>query len=177
MSEKAKRIALAGVGSAISLLFIMLSYYIEIISLSMNIFATSGIMLTLSQKYYREAILSAIVVSILGLLIINLAALPFILVGGSYTIFTIFWLQQGYNYYKGLPIKIGYSIFVFFILYKITTLIAFNYEDFAFLKNINKTALYLILNAVFMVSFIIYDLFILTVFKYFKEKVITRILK
>ncbi len=177
MTEKAKRLSLAGIGSAISLLFIILSYYIEFISLSMNVLATSGIMLTLSQKYYREAILSVIVVSILGFLIINLGVLPFVLVGGSYTVFTIFWMQKDYNYYKSLPIKIAYAIFVFFILYKITTLIAFNYEKFTFLKTVNKTALYLIFNAVFLIAFIIYDVFLLTIFKYFKDKIITRILK
>lgn len=177
MKDKSKRIALAGIGSAISLIFVVLSYYIEVVSMSMNVLATSGIMLILSKNYYREAILSVIVVSALGFLITNIGVVPFLLVGGSYTVFTIFWDYKKYNYYKSLPIKIAYAIFVLFILYKITTLIAFDYDKISFLQNINATLLYVLLNIAFVLIFIVYDKLLLICYKYLKERVFKRIIK
>lgn len=177
MKDTPKRIALAGVGSAISLIFVVASYYLEIISLSLNVLATSGIMLIMSKNYYREAILSVIAVSIIGFLIVNIGVVPFVLVGGSYTVFTIFWYNKKYNYYKSLPIKIAYSVLVFFILYKVTSYIAFDYSEFSFLEGVNIQFLYVVLNIAFIILYVIYDLLLLYCYRFLKERLFKNILR
>ena len=177
MKDKSKRIALAGIGSAISLLFVVAGYYLDMISLTMNVFATAGLMLTLYKGYYREAVLSFIVVSGLVFLIVNIGAVPFIMVGGSYTIFTLFWENKGYNYYKSLPIKIAYSALVFFILYQVINYIAIDFERFSILKNLNKGLLYFLMNLAFSILFVVYDSLLLLCYRYLKNKVFNKIIK
>ena len=84
-----KKIALAGISSAIALIAVILSFYIPNLSLSFNLLASVGIMLPLTQKYYREAILAYVAVCALGGIFANIHILPFVLVGGAYTIATV----------------------------------------------------------------------------------------
>ncbi|MBO7156123.1 MAG: hypothetical protein J6V83_01830, partial [Clostridia bacterium] len=83
-----KKIALAGVASAISLVAVILSFYVPNMSLSLNVLAACGIIIPLTQKYYREAILAYVAVSALGAIFANIHILSFVLIGGSYTIAT-----------------------------------------------------------------------------------------
>lgn len=177
MKDSSRRIALAGIGAAISLLFVVLSFYIEAITLSLNIIAAGGMMLPLSQKYYREAILAFVAVSGLGFLIVNIGAVPFILVSGSFTIFTIFWQNKGWKYLLSLPIKFAYSLLVFFILYKVTAFLAIDLDRLLFLKNISAPIVYVLLNMVFSLLFLVYDIALLYVYKYLSEKVLNKIIK
>jgi hypothetical protein len=177
MKDRSKRIALAGIGAAISLLFVVLGHYIEVITLSLNALAAGGMMLPLSQKYYREAILAFVAVSGLSFLIVNIGALPFILVGGSYTVFTIFWENKGWKYLYGLPIKLAYSMLVFFILYKVTAVIVVDYGRIVVFDRFNAAQLYIIFNTAFSLVFLAYDRVLIYIYKYLSEKVISKIIK
>lgn len=146
-------------------------------SFSFNLIAAFGIILPLSQKYYREALLSFVAVSVLGFFIVNIAVLPFVMVGGSYTIFTVFWKNKNYNYFKGLPIKVAYSLLVFYILYSIVSYISIDISKIAIFNRFSSLELYISFNIAFVVMFIIYDLCLLELYKYFVEKIVTKIFK
>jgi len=175
MTTKAKRIALAGIGAAFSLVMVILGYFIGNLTLTFNVLATGGMMLTLSKKYYRECVLSYAAVCLIGGLITNLSVLPFVLVGGAFTIFTVIWFEKGKKYIISLPIKIAYSAFVFFILYKFTTLLAVDFTRLNFLDSITPAGLYVIFNLVFSATFILYDYCLLFCYKYLKERVFSKI--
>lgn len=177
MKDRSRRIALAGIGAAVSLLFVVLGFYIDAITLSLNVLAAGGMMLPLSQKYYREAILAFIAVSVLGFLIVNIEAVPFILVGGSFTIFTVFWENKGWKYLISFPIKLAYSMLVFFILYKVTAYFAIDLDRFIIFENFSAPLVYVLLNAAFSLLFLVYDRALVYVYKYLSEKVLNKIVK
>ena len=73
-----KRIALAGIGAAISLVFVVLAYFVRFLTLSFVVLSAVGVLLPLTQKYYREAFLVTVAVTF-GILRIYYPALPAIL--------------------------------------------------------------------------------------------------
>ncbi|MBQ9114944.1 MAG: hypothetical protein IJY07_03300 [Clostridia bacterium] len=157
-----KKIALAGVSSAISLIAVILSFYIPNLSLSLNVLAAVGIMLPLTQKYYREAILSYVAVCALGGIFANIHILPFVLIGGAYTIATIVMddFKHKLKWYFAYPIKLVYACFVFFVLYYLTNIFIVNFEALNISLD-NKALLYFILNVIFVLVFFIYDALLL----------------
>lgn len=157
-----KRIALAGISSAISLVAIILSFYIPNLSMSFNLLASVGIMLPLTQKYYREAILSYVAVCALGGIFANIHILPFVLVGGFYTIVTIVMddHKDKIKWFISYPIKVVYACFVFFVLYYLTDIFFVNFSALN-ISIENKGLLYFLLNLLFVAVFIIYDALLL----------------
>ena len=57
-----KRLALAGIGTAISLIFVVLAYFIKNLSLSFYVMSAGGVMLPLTKGYFREGFLTAVAV-------------------------------------------------------------------------------------------------------------------
>lgn len=175
MTPNAKKIALAGIGSAVSLIFVILGYYVDMLTLSFNVLATGGMMMILSKKYYKEAILSWVAVSVLGFFICNVGVLPYVMVGGAYTIFTVIWHEKGCKYIIGLPIKIAYSALVFFILYTFTKYLAVDLESLSFLDGLSSGLIYFIFNLVFSFAFVLYDYVLVYCYKYLKERLFSKI--
>lgn len=175
MNKNAKRIALAGIGSAISLLFVVLSYYIDILTVSFSIFSTFGIMLPLSKKYYRESLISWLAVSLLGFFIVNIHILIFVLIGGGYTVFTCFWENKQFSYTKSIPIKFVYGGLIFFVFYKLVSFIAFSPTELIILKNFDQTLIFILFDFVFALLFIAYDWCLLFCYRYFKRKILPKI--
>ncbi|HHU43216.1 MAG: hypothetical protein QM214_01815 [Bacillota bacterium] len=171
MKINAKGIALAGIGSAISLVFVVLSHYLNALNITFNALAAAGTLVPLAKKHYKEALLGCVAVSLIGFFIVNISVIPFVLVGGFYTVFTVFWSDKNYSYLKSLPIKFSYSVLVFFILYKLISLISVDPSKIALLKNINAVALYLILNIVFSALFLVYDRALVYFFNYLKKRI------
>lgn len=157
-----KKIALAGISSAIALIAVILSFYIPNLSLSFNLLASVGIMLPLTQKYYREAILAYVAVCALGGIFANIHILPFVLVGGAYTIATVAMdnHKDKVKWYISYPIKVVYACFVFFVLYYLTDIFFVNFSAFN-ISTENKALLYFLLNLIFVAVFIIYDALLL----------------
>lgn len=157
-----KKIALAGISSAISLVAVIASFYVPNMSLSFNLLAAVGIMLPLTQKYYREAILSYVAVCALGGIFANIHILPFVLIGGAYTIATIVMddFREKLKWYITYPIKLVYACFVFFVLYYLTNIFFVNFEALNISMD-NKALLYFLLNLAFVALFFIYDFLLL----------------
>ena len=127
----AKKIALAGIGAAIALGAVIASFYVPNLSLTFNIVAAVGIMLPLTMKYYREAILAYVAVCALGAIFANIHILSFVLIGGAYTIAAI---AMHNNKDKLKPvfaylIKIAYSCFVFLVVYRLTNILFVRHSD------------------------------------------------
>ena len=153
----ADRLALAGIGAAISLGAVILSFYVTNLSLSLNILAACGILLPLTKKYYREAILAYVAVSGLGGIFANIHVLSFVLIGGFYTILTVFMHNR--------EPKIKWYIFVFFVVYYLTDILVVNFE--ALNINIEPAGLlYFLLNLVFTIAFLLYDALLLWGYRY-----------
>ena len=157
-----KKIALAGVASAISLIAVILSFYIPNLSLSLNVLAAVGIALPLTQKYYREAILAYVAVCAIGGIFANIHIIPFVLIGGAYTILAVFMddKKDKIKWYISYPIKFVYACFVFFVLYYLTNIFFVNFEALN-INMENKGLLYFLLNLMFVCVFFIYDALLL----------------
>lgn len=159
------KIAFAGIGAAVSLGAIIASFYISQISLSLNILAAFGLMIPLSKQYYRESILSYVAVCLLGGIFANIHIIPFVMIGGAYTIFSVAIYNKRIKLHLGLSyiIKIFYSCLVFFILYYVTQIFFLDLSKIGI--NLSGSALYLTLNLIFVVLFMIYDTLLLYAYK------------
>ena len=157
-----QKIALAGVSSAISLASVILSFYVPNLSLSLNVLAACGIMLPLTRSYYREAILAYIAVCALGGIFANIHILPFVLIGGAYTIATVAMYnhREKVKWFISYPVKLVYACFVFFVLYYLTDIFVVNFDALNISME-NKALLYFILNLLFVAAFFVYDALLL----------------
>jgi hypothetical protein len=164
-----QRFALAGLGTALSVVFITLAYFVRSLTLTFTIMASIGVMLPLAKNYYREGLLTCIASSIIGFFIANISILSFVLASSFYIVFTVFWYNKRYNKTIGYCIKCAYSILVFFILYKAVSLITIDFSLLPKLGNLHPALLYLILNIVFTIAFIIYDIVIVQAYLYLKK--------
>lgn len=163
------RLALAGIGTALSVTFIVLSYYVSFMSLSFTVLTATGILLPLCRDFYREGILTSIVAGLIGFFIANVRIVPYAMASGLYVVITVFLYKKR----KGVlwtvvatVLKIGYSCLIFWILYKVTGIFVVNLEKITFLSQFNETGLYAILNAAFTVAFLLYDLLLTEGYKY-----------
>lgn len=153
---KAERLAYGAVGAAVALVGILLSYYVNMMTLTFNLIAVLGIAIPLFKKYYREAALAAIAVIIVGFFWVNVKVVGFTLIGGAYAVVTVFAYDKGWNKWLMLAFKFLYSLVVFFLIYKLFALISLNLSALK-LDGLDPAVLYLVLNAVFSVAFLIYD--------------------
>ena len=162
-----KKIALAGVASAISLVAVILSFYVPNMSLSLNVLAACGIIIPLTQKYYREAILAYVAVSALGAIFANIHILSFVLIGGSYTIATVAMYnnREKVKWFISYPIKVLYSCFVFFVVYYLTDIFFVNFDALKISLE-NKALVYFLLNLLFTIAFLVYDYLLLWGYTY-----------
>ena len=163
------RLALAGIGAALSVTFIVLSYYVNFMSLSFTVLSAVGILVPLSKDYYREGLLTSIVAGLIGFFIANIKIVPYAMASGLYVVLTVFLYNKKINVVLTSVLKAGYACLVFWILYKVTGLFVVNVEKITFLNNFNEIGLYAILNAVFVVAFLLYDLLLVEGYKYSKK--------
>ena len=174
--DYAARIALAGIGTAISLVMVVLAYYVKVVSISFYVLSAAGVMLPLTQKYYREAILTAIAVSVAGFFIVNLNIVPFVMASGFYVVFTVFWQEKNLNILLGYGIKFLYSCLIFFICYWVIKVFAIDVTKINFLQSLNAAGLYILLNGVFSAAFLLYDFLLLKGYIYLR-KLVSKIIK
>lgn len=174
--DYAARIALAGIGTAISLVMVVLAYYVKVISISFYVLSAAGVMLPLTQKYYREALLTVIAVGVAGFFIVNLNIIPFIMASGFYVVFTIFFQQKDFNLILGYGIKFLYSCLVFFVCYWAIKVFAVDVDRISFLQGLSKTGLYILLNGIFSAAFLLYDYLLLQGYRYL-TKLVAKIIK
>lgn len=164
------RLALAGLGAAISLIFVTLAYFVKNLSLSFNVLSSIGIMLPLTKSYYREGLLAAISVSIIGFFIVNIGIIPFVMASGFYVVFSIFCYNKKFNKILIMAIKIAYSLILFYVFYKLISAIAIDFGKLKFLNEIPKNLIYFVFNMVFSVAFVCYDYLIIKGYIYLKRR-------
>lgn len=169
------RIAFAGVGAAVSIVFIVLGYFVGYLSLSCTVLTSVGILLPLSKEYYKEAVLAAIVAGVVGFFIVNVKIVPYAMASGLYVVLTVF-LQRKFSdktwkIVLTYLLKLGYSALVFWICYSLISVIAVDVEKLTFLQTLDKTALYLVINLVFSLAFLLYDYLLIKGYEFAKERV------
>ncbi len=161
--------ALAGIGTALGVVFIALSYYLSVMTLTFTVLTAVGVMCPLSKDYYREGVLCAVVTGLIGFFIANIKIVPYAMVSGLYVVLTVFLYNKKVNVILTTVIKIAYSCLVFWIVYKLIGLISINVQKITFLASFNETGLYVIINLIFTLCFIVYDLMLISGYKYSKE--------
>ena len=174
--DYAARIALAGIGTAISLVMVVLAYYVKWVSISFYVLSAAGVMLPLTKKYYREALLTAIAVGVAGFFIVNMHIIPFVMASGFYVVFTIFWLEKNLNRILGYAIKFVYSCLIFFVCYWAVKLLSVDVTKITFLQNLTPAGLYILLNGVFSAAFLLYDFLLEKGYEYL-TKLVDKIIK
>ncbi|MFA5449253.1 MAG: hypothetical protein WC292_02275 [Clostridia bacterium] len=161
----AKKLALAAMGASLSLLSVTAAFYIKNLSLSFYVLAALGLMLPLSQKYYREAALAFVAVSAIGAIYTTIYILPFVLVTGGYTFFAIIAYEKKIKAVIIYPIAFAYSLFIFWVFYQLTSILYVDLERLNLAK-LSPAQLYIVLNAVFSLCFILYHILIVRVYRY-----------
>lgn len=161
--------ALAGLGAAISLVFVTLAYFIKNLSLSFYVLSSVGVMFPLTKNYYREAFLGAVVVSIIGFFIANLAIIPFVTASGFYVVFSIFCHNKKWNKYILIVIKIAYSALLFYIFYKLISIISVDLSKLRFVSKMSGWLIYMLFNLVFSIAFVFYDFLLIKGYTYLKS--------
>lgn len=169
INDIGKRTALAGVGTAISLVFVTLAFFVKNLSLSFYVLSATGVMLPLCLDYYREGFLTAIAVTVAGFFIANVAVVPFAMASGFYVVFSIFWYNKKFNRWLGYLIKAAYACLVFFVLYKVTALLAVDFSSLPKIQALPFWAIYIILNVLFVLCFIVYDILLEQGYVYLKK--------
>lgn len=160
------RIALAGLGTALSVAFIALSYYLSFMTLSFTVLTSVGIMCPLAKNYYREGILAAIAAGVIGFFIANVKIVPYAMASGLYVVLTVFLHNKKINAVLLTVVKLAYSCLVFWIIYKVTGTLVVNFDKLTFLANFNAVGVYAILNVAFSLGFLLYDLLLVKGYEY-----------
>lgn len=149
---------MAGIGAAISLIFVVLAYFVKNLSLTFYVLSSIGVMFPLTKKYFREGILTSIAVSVAGFFIVNTAIVPFVMASGFYVVLTVFLHEKKFNRWLGYLLKLLYAGLVFFICYKLLTLITVDISSLPRMAELSDAALYAIFNIIFAACFIVYDI-------------------
>ncbi len=169
------RIAFAGVGAAISIVFIVLGYFFSYVSLSCTVLTSVGILLPLSKGYYKEAVLAAVVAGVVGFFIVNIKIIPYAMASGAYVVLTIFlqlkFSDKTWKILLTYILKLGYSSLVFWICYSLISVIVVDVKKITFLQTFSPVALYLIFNVVFCLAFLLYDFLLLKGYEFVKERI------
>lgn len=163
------RLALAGVGTALSVAFIALSYYLSFMSMGFTVLTTVGIMCPLAKDYYREGILASIAAGVIGFFIANAKIVPYAMASGLYVVLTVFLYNKKVNVILLTVLKAAYSCLIFWIIYKVTNIFVINFEKLTFLTKFNEIGLYAILNVAFSIAFLAYDALVIYGYKYAKR--------
>lgn len=164
------KLALGAVGAAVSLVFILLAYYVPTMKVAFNAMAAFGTMLPLLKGYFREAALSAIATILIALFLVNIHVVPFALVGGLYTIATVYCERKKLKLYITVPVKIVYAAFLFYVFYMLASFIAVDFSKLGALGNLPFAALYVIMTAVFAAAFLVYDYVLMLCYRYIKKR-------
>ncbi len=163
-------IALSAVSAAIAILAVVAQAYVDALTIAFNVIAALAINLPLTKGMWKGGIMAFVVSAIAGFLIVNIQALPFIMLFGSYAI--VSWLLD-FKFYKveKLPkafkiiviiiIKVGYYALMFWACWNLMGLVINTINLFG---NKYEATFYVIWGVCFVV-FCIYDPFMRWVFK------------
>lgn len=158
-----EKISLSAIGAGISLIFIVLAFFIKNISIALNVLASVGLMLPMSKKYYKESFLAYIVASVAGFFIVNINILSFVFLGGLFPLIVMLCSHKKVSRPKRYAIYTAFSLlsfFVSFIVFKTLFL-----ELLATLGLAQKLWLYPIANAIYLGALILYEMVLLMIYQ------------
>ena len=171
--DLAKRIAYAGVMSAISVIVIVTSFYVKNISVTLSFISTLSLIVLLSKGYLREACLSYIATGLVAFFMGGLAfAIPYILFYGAYTLLAF--LLNKYLKIKtlGYAIKSAYGAGIIVLMTYGLKLFTGN----AIIEKVTEKAVYFILFTLcFVLALFIYDIILEKIVYPYVNKFIQRI--
>lgn len=174
-TRPSQRLTLAGFGAAISVMSIILSFYIRPLKLVFRIVTVMGLMLPLTKGYYKESFLAYIGVIAIGVVFINIKIVSFAFIGGLYTIIAVYLdrsTEEGkIKWYYAALIRIAYATVLFWILFGVIS-IFFRISSLGYIWN--PYATYFMVNLVFIGIFLVYDKIVIFWFDAF-SKLINRI--
>lgn len=173
--DLARRIAFGGIGAAVSLVFILIGYFVRYVSVSCVALSAIGIVLPLTQKYYREAVLAVIVAAVVGFFIVNVKIVSFVMCSGFYVVLTVFAEQKcgdkSYKIILSYLIKTAYSCLVFWVAYRALGLISVDFSKITLVQNLSESAFYAVFNIVFSVLFLLYDFLLIKGYEYARVRI------
>ena len=115
-------IALSAVAAAIAILAVVAQAYVDALTIAFNVTAALAIQLPLTKGLWKGSLMAFVVTAIVSFLIVNIQALPFVMLFGSYAVLS--WALD-FKFYKieKLPkafkiifialVKIGYYALMF----------------------------------------------------------------
>ena len=163
-------IALSAVAAAIAILAVVAQAYVDALTIAFNVIAALAIQLPLTKGLWKGALMAFVVTAIVSFLIVNIQALPFVMLFGSYAVLS--WALD-FKFYKieKLPkafkiifialVKIGYYALMFWACWELMGLVINTINIFG---NKYEVTFYIIWGVCFVV-FCIYDPFMRWVFK------------
>lgn len=161
-------IALSGMGTALTVICIVLSYYIPVMTLTL--YALSGItlMLPLIKNKLRSGLLCYVASGILGLLFTNyFAILPFALLFGSGSLVMYVCLKYlPKKWFLSIPIKIVFANLGLFGIYKLMGLESIT----GIFEWVGISPKYIWIALIFTPLYIAYDYLLQRVFRYLRAR-------
>ena len=173
----ASRIAYAGIGGAFSLLFVTLSYYVDMFTITLQACAAVGVMVPIVKKYFREAGIMVLAVSGISFFVVNINCLLFLFISGGFTWITLLLSEKKVKYIFTLAGKLIYASLVFLLFYKGINLIGLDFSklsEFINLDLFNPTLLYITLDLIFCFIILIWDWIVLGLYKYLEKRAPTK---
>ena len=169
-TKPSQRLTLAGFGAAISVMSIILSFYVRPLKLAFRVLTVMGLMLPLTKEYYKESFLAYIGIIAIGLIFINVKIVGFAFIGGLYTIIAVY-LDRNVKagklkwYYAALA-KIAYAMVLFWALLGVISLF-FYISTLGYIWN--PYATYFMVNLIFLGIFLMYDKLVIWCFDAFAK--------
>lgn len=98
---------MAGITTALSLVFAVLGVYVDMLTATFSVLSAIALMLPISKGKYLAATLGCVATSLLLMLFASpVLALPYIVIFGSYTVFTLIAKEKSLKPYIAYPIKL-----------------------------------------------------------------------
>lgn len=161
-------VALAGIGTALTVICIVLSYYVPVMTLT--VYALSGItlMLPLLRDKLRSGLLTYFASGALGLLFTNyIAVLPFALLFGSGTLMMYICLKYlPKKWYISIPLKVVLANLGLFCVYKVMGL----EQVIGILEWVGISPRYIWIALIFTPLYLAYDYLMQRVFRYLRAR-------
>ncbi len=175
-------IALSAISAALAVAFIVAQAYLPVMTVAVNVMAAMAVNLPFTKDMWKGGVLAYIAASGLGFLIVNIKALPFIMLFGAYSV--LMWLLD-FKFYQSVTrinkvvkiiiitlVKIGFYMLMFWACYNLMDVVLDTASIFGKTVQLN---FYIVWGVCFAV-FCLYDPLIRWVFRCERD-LVDRIIK
>lgn len=159
-----REIAIAGITTALALVFSLLAVYVDFLTASFSVLSALVMMLPIAKGRYLGVGLSYVATSLLLMLFASpLLSLPFIVVFGGYTVFTTITADKKIKPYIAYPVKVIWINGALALFYLATDFFFIDFDKLGFTLNYFPLAL------IVTVIGLLYDFCLIVVYKKIKE--------